>query len=261
MLSLKTGLCYISFMITVTILTKNCEKTLRKTLESVKGFSEVVVLDTGSVDHTLKVASGYPNVKIFHSPFIGFGPLHNLAIEKASYDWILSLDSDEVLTEPLIQEILSLSLNSDSIYSMERTNFFKGKHIKWCGGWYPDRVIRLFHRRQTSFSRDLVHEKVIANGLKETALTHPMLHTPYLEISDLLGKMQTYTSLFAEQKKTVKSSVTKALFHSWYAFFKSYILKRGFLGGKEGFIISIYNGHTAFYKYLKLAERIDKELI
>ncbi len=248
-------------MITVTILTKNCDKTLNKTLDSVKGFSEVVILDTGSTDHTLDIARSYSNVKIFHSPFIGFGPLHNFAVEKASHDWILSLDSDEVLTESLVQEILSLSLNHHSIYSIERNNFFKGKHIKWCGGWYPDRVVRLFNRRQTSFSQDLVHEKVIANGLKEIPLSHPMLHTPYLEIADLLGKMQIYTSLFAQQKKTAKSSVTKAVLHSWFAFFKSYILKRGFLGGKEGFIISIYNGHTAFYKYLKLAERTGKELL
>ncbi|MCB1083253.1 MAG: glycosyltransferase family 2 protein, partial [Simkania sp.] len=95
-------------MITVTILTKNNEETLGSVLESAKDFDEVVLLDTGSTDATLEIAGLYPNVKIFHSPFIGFGPLHNLATDHASNDWILSLDSDEVLTPELAQEILSL---------------------------------------------------------------------------------------------------------------------------------------------------------
>ncbi|HSX03413.1 MAG TPA: glycosyltransferase family 2 protein [Rhabdochlamydiaceae bacterium] len=247
-------------MISVTILTKNSRRTLQKTLESVRSFSEVVILDTGSTDQTLFLAKEYLNTKIYTSPFLGFGALHNEAAHLATHDWILSLDSDEVLTAELIEEIQGLVLDPTCVYSIERHNFFNGKRIKWCGGWHPDRVVRLFHRKSACFSDDQVHEKVITQHLKEISLQSPLLHTPYLEIADFLDKMQHYTTLFADQEKRKKKvSVFKALYHSFYAFAKSYIFKRGFLGGKEGFIISMYNGHSTFYKYLKLAERCDKK--
>ena len=255
---------YDDIMISVTILTKNSEKTLRSTLESVASFPEVILLDTGSQDKTLEIAQQFANVRIFIAPFNGFGNAHNLASSHAQHDWILSLDSDEVLSAALVAEIHSLSLDPQVIYSMQRHNYFKGKHIKWCGGWYPDRIIRIYHRKMTRFNEDAVHEKILKNGLKEFELSSPITHTPYLEISDFLNKMQLYSTLYAEQhKQEKKSSLMTAILHGWYAFFKSYILKRGFLGGAEGYIISAYNGHAAFYKYLKLTEKTytDKKLI
>lgn len=242
-------------MISVTILTKNSEETIRKVLESTRSFPEVLILDTGSTDSTLTIAQEFSHVKTREIPFMGFGPLHNLASSMATYNWILSLDSDECLTPELIAEIHSLHLNPRFVYSINRNNFFNNKHIKWCGGWYPDRVIRLYHRQMTHFSNDAVHEKVLINGLEEKALLSSLNHYPYRKISDFLAKMQIYTTLFAEQNKhKEKSSLFKAIYHSWFTFFKSYLLKRGFLGGKEGYIISVYNAQTAYYKYLKLIE-------
>jgi glycosyltransferase involved in cell wall biosynthesis len=242
-------------MITVTILTKNCQKTLRETLRALTSFEEVVILDTGSTDNTLEIAREFSNTKIYISPFLGFGPTHNVASERASHDWILSIDSDEVPSDRLIAEIHALALDPTSVYLLQRYNYFNGKHIKWCGGWHPDRVPRLYHRKKTRFNDAAVHEKIIVKGLRQIPLRHPLYHTPYREMGDFLSKMQTYTSLFASQNsKTKKGGLSRAIAHSWFSFFKSYILKRGFLGGKEGFIISIYNAHTAFYKYLKLEE-------
>lgn len=242
-------------MLSITILTKNCEATLKATLESVQSFPEVVVLDTGSTDRTLEIAKAFPNVKVFSRPFLGFGPTHNEASALASYDWIFSLDSDEVMTPELITEIQALTLNPKNIYQIRRDNYFNGKHIRCCSGWYPDIVLRLYHRLATQFSDASVHECVLSDGLNVVSLRHAVLHTPYRGIHDFLAKMQTYTTLFAEQNRhKKKSSLAHAVAHSAYAFFKSYILKRGFLGGKEGFIISLYIGQTAFYKYLKLAE-------
>ena len=243
-------------MISVTILTKNSAETLENTLNSLRAFSEVLVFDTGSTDTTLLIASKFPNVKIHPAPFEGFGPTHNAASTLATHDWILSIDSDEVLSPELATEIKSLRLDAKNVYSILRHNFFNGKHIKWCGGWHPDRVIRLYNKNATAFSDDAVHEKVLINNLNIVPLSHPMQHFPYRRISDFLAKMQTYTTLFAEQQQDKKkSSLLKAILHGWFAFFKSYILKRGFLGGREGFIISAYNSHTAFYKYLKLSEK------
>lgn len=242
-------------MISVTILTKNSERTLRHTLLSTQSFGEVLVIDTGSTDSTLNIAKEFPNVKIFSVPFIGFGAVHNLASSMATYDWILSIDSDEVLTPQLSLEIQQLTLAPRTVYAIQRDNFFNHRLIKWGGGWYPDRVVRLYNRKETRFSDDAVHEKVLEKGMEKRALQAPLRHTPYLQISDFLNKMQTYTTLFAEQNKEKKrGTFFKALLHSWMAFIKSYVFKRGFLGGREGYIISAYNSHTAFYKYLKLEE-------
>ncbi len=246
-------------MITVTILTKNSAETLASTLDSVKEFPEVLVYDTGSSDRTVELAKQFSNVKVVEGPFEGFGPTHNKASSLASHDWILSIDSDEVLSPELSKEILQLELSLSTVYRIDRHNFFNQKWIRCCGGWYPDPVIRLYHRQKAQFSEAAVHEKILHADLKIESLSAPLLHTPYRSIEDFLHKMQLYSTLFAQQNRDKKkSSLKKALFHSMGAFFKSYFIKRGFLGGKEGFIISLYNGHTTFYKYLKLVRLNDK---
>lgn len=242
-------------MISVTILTKNSQETLRETLESVKEFPEVLVFDTGSTDGTLAIAEQFSNVKIFHHPFWGFGPTHNAASELATNDWILSLDSDEVLSDELSCEIRKIALDPNYVYAILRHNYLNGKWIKWCGGWHPDWIVRLYNRQKTRFTDAAVHEEIIKDGLQVKKLRYTMRHTPYRQVGDFLAKMQAYSALFAEQHRGKKqSSFSKALLHGFSAFFKSYFLKRGFLGGKEGWIISVYNGQTAYYKYLKLAE-------
>jgi len=240
--------------ISVTLLTKNNEDTLEATLRSLASFPEILLYDTGSTDKTLEIARTFPNVHVQQGLFSGFGPTHNLVSSLAKHDWILSIDSDEELSPELVAEIHALPLNPTHVYALRRHNYFNGKHIRWCAGWHPDIVVRLYHRKKTRFTDAAVHERVITQGLLTVTLSSPLYHTPYRNMSAFLQKMQTYSTLFAEQS-TTSSSLFKALVHSWFAFFKSYILKRGFLGGKEGFIISAYNGHTAFYKYLKLAEK------
>ncbi len=243
--------------ITVTILTKNSAKTLAETLDSLTRFPEVLVVDTGSTDATALIAKKYANVCLFFEPFQGFGKLHNLASQRATFDWILSIDSDEILSSELTQEISDLTLNPKVVYSLNRCNYFQGKWIKCCSGWYPDPVIRLYHRKSTRFTDFAVHEAVIAEGLKVVPLRGKCFHTPYLSIDSLLTKMQLYTSLFAEENEGRPSSLGKALWRGFAAFLKNYFLKRGILGGREGLIISLYNAQTTYYKYLKLAYRVQ----
>jgi hypothetical protein len=105
-----------------------------------------------------------------------------------------------------------------------------------------------------------VHEGIISEGMREIKLKEPVHHYSYSSTSDFLQKMQRYTDLFAEQNRGKRSSsLTKAIFHGVAAFLKSYLLKRGFMGGFEGFVISVYNANTAFYKYLKLMELNRKD--
>lgn len=241
-------------MITVTILTKNSEKYLREVLNSVKGFDEVLLFDNGSTDRTFEIASHFPNVKIHKGAFEGFGPTHNKASSLAKNDWILSLDSDEVITEELAKEIAEQTLHEKSVYSFPRHNYYRNTFIHSCG-WYPDRQVRIYNRLHTRFTDAKVHEAIIVKGMDHIRLKAPMIHYSYANLSDFLNKMQTYSDLFAKQNVGKKSSSpSKALMHGFFAFFKSYVIKRGILNGYAGFVISIYNANTAFYKYLKLYE-------
>ncbi len=247
-------------MISVTILTKNSQKYLAEVLSALRPFDEVLLYDTGSTDTTLEIAANFSNVVICRGEFTGFGPTHNVASHAAKHDWILSVDSDEVVTPEMTQEIASLALNPQCVYSFPRHNFYNGRLIRWCG-WYPDRQIRLYHKKHTRFTEAQVHEAIKSEGLQHVPLTKaPLHHYSYETHSDFLAKMQSYSNLFAKQnggKK--KSSLCKAVLHGLAAFLKAYIFKRGIMGGYEGFVISVYNANTAFYKYLKLHE-LNKKL-
>ncbi len=242
-------------MITVAILTKDNQDTIAATLDSIKGFDEALLLDTGSCDRTLEIAKNYSNVTIHTAPFCGFGKLRNIAADLAKNDWILALDADEALSPALALEIGRTPLSPDCVYLMPFHNFYNGRHIKWCG-WHPETHLRLYNRRKTGFDMAFVHEGLRRDGLRIIDFKEPVFHYPYRSTADFLRKMQTYSTLFAEQNAgKKKASLFTAIRHGSFAFFKSYILKKGFLGGREGFIISVYNGNTAFYKYLKLAEK------
>jgi glycosyltransferase involved in cell wall biosynthesis len=240
--------------LSVTVLTKNSQKYLSEVLSALQSFEEVLVCDTGSQDKTLEIARRFPNVTLYERPFIGFGPTHNVASQLAKHDWILSIDSDEIVTPALASEIQALALTRGCVYSFPRHNEYRGKWIRWCG-WHPDRQIRLYNRLDTQFTEAQVHEAIDSRHLNEIHLHSPLRHYSYDHVGDFLHKMQSYSSLFALQYQGKKSSsLSKAIAHGCYAFFKSYILKRGVMGGQEGFEISFYNANTAFYKYLKLAE-------
>jgi len=234
-------------MISVTILAKNSGRTLRQVLASLSFFEEVIVADTGSTDDTKEIAASFPNVRLIDLAFTGFGPTHNAASALAKHDWVFSLDSDEVLPLALQEEILSLSLQPKTVYSVARKNFYRDKWV-WSCGWWPDRVVRIYNRKETSFSNVPVHEAIITTGFKVVSLQNPLHHTPFLSVSDFLQKLDRYTTL-AAQGKTASSSAP--FFHGVAAFFKSYIIKRGVFQGSLGFEISLYNALSSYYKYLK----------
>jgi glycosyltransferase involved in cell wall biosynthesis len=240
--------------ISVTILAKNNEATLPQCLEALRPFPEVILLDNGSTDNTVAVASRFPNVKLFHSPFIGFGPLKNLAASYASHDWILSIDSDEVLTPELGQSILSQNLSPAAVYQFLRHNYYRKRLINACG-WENDYVLRLYHRTATAFSPKEVHEGIQKKQLQVVTLPGILLHYSYQNATQLVQKMNHYSSLFAQENKgRKKSSVLKALYKGGFSFFRNYVLKKGFLYGADGFLISTTNALGSFYKYYKLHE-------
>ncbi|NGX49505.1 MAG: hypothetical protein K940chlam5_01103 [Candidatus Anoxychlamydiales bacterium] len=246
-------------MISVVMLCKNSSDTLTKVLDELVAFDEVILIDTGSTDNSLDIAKNYKNVKIFSKKFDGFGNLRNAGAKLSKNDWILALDTDEVVSLGLKNEIFSKKLDPNNIYGFSFLNFYNNKLIKCCG-WHREKHLRLYNKNKTSFSKSLVHEKLLEENVKIEYLESSVSHFSYRKTDDFLQKMIKYTTLFAEQNKNKKkSSLSKAIFHGLFAFFKSYILKKGFLAKKEGFIISVYNANVAFYKYLKLYELNNKK--
>ncbi|HEB8468103.1 TPA: glycosyltransferase [Campylobacter jejuni] len=244
--------------ISVIIIVKNAEQTLLECLNSLKGFDEIILLNNESSDNTLKIANefkkDFANLHIYHSAFIGFGALKNLALSYAKNDWILSIDADEVLENECIKELKNLELQEDNIITLSRKNLYKGEWIKACG-WWPDYVLRIFNKNFTRFNDNLVHESlVLPSNAEKIYLKNGLRHYAFRDISHLIDKMQYYSSLWAKQNIHKKSGVLKANLRAFWTFFRNYFLKNGFLYGYKGFIISVCNALGTFFKYMKLYE-------
>ncbi|TLD85325.1 glycosyltransferase family 2 protein [Helicobacter sp. MIT 11-5569] len=243
--------------ISAVILTKNSSRLLSEVLEALQTLDEVVILDNGSSDNTLEIAKNFKNTSIHYHDFIGFGAMKQLGANLAKNDWILTIDSDEIASKELIEEIASLKLDAKYCYTYDVKNYFNGKHIYSCG-WGNDRCIGLYNKQYFNFNAELVHESVIPlnnNPMQTLDLKGHISHYPYKNLEGFLDKMQKYSTLFAKEKCGKKqSSALKALSHSIWCFFKNYFLQKGILQGYEGFVIASYNAQTAFWKYLKLYE-------
>ena len=242
--------------VSVTMLVKNAEKYLQQVLTALTDFDEIILLDNGSTDRTLAIAEQFANVNIHFHEFNGFGPMKNLAASFARNDWIINIDSDELFPQELIHEIRQLDFaDVNKVYAILRINHYRGKPIKTCG-WYPDYVKRLYNRTRVNFNDKQVHEGLeIPDDVKLVKLNNSFNHYSFESAVGLINKMQQYTTLFAEQQKFRKrASIGAAIGHGASAFVKNYVLKRGFMSGADGFVISFANASGAYYKYVKLAE-------
>lgn len=239
--------------ISAIVITKNASQYISECLKALEDFSEVIILDNGSDDNTLQIARGFEKVKVFEHEFIGFGPLRKLATSYTKNDWILSIDSDEILSEEAIKYIDGLDLNKEYVYSFRRLNHYNGRAIKGCG-WYPDKVKRLFNKNETNFNDNHVHESVISTKVKN--IPFDIKHYTCGNVSQMLEKMNKYTTIYANEKAgKKKTSLLKAIVSAKWAFIKSFIFKRGFLYGTDGLAISICNSLGAFFKHFKLLEK------
>lgn len=244
--------------ISVVIIAKDAEATIRECLKSLANFKEVILYLNNTTDATEKIAKEFGNVKVVNGEFLGFGETKNKAASYSSNEWILSLDSDEVLTKEFVKHLSVLELKEDTVYSIVRRNHYKDIEIKHC--WGDDIIPRLYNKKVTSFNSKKVHEKIITQNLKEEVLPGIVAHYPYSSISDFIVKLDRYSTIFAQDNVGKKgSSPAKAFFNGIFSFFKTYILKRGFLDGYAGLIIAFSHMATNFYKYIKLYEA-NKEL-
>lgn len=243
-------------MISVIMLTRNSERHLAQALDSCRPFDQVVMLDNGSSDGTFAIAARYPNLQVerHRGEWPGLGRLLAAAAKHARHDWLLWLDSDEVITPDMVAAIQMLPLDPARVYSFRRVNCFAGRPVRH-GGWSNDRVVRLFHRDYGRFSEDRAHPRVIAPGAREVARPETLLHYSVDTVDDFMRKAIWFSDRFAEQYRGRRRvTAAGAVLHGAAAFLRTYVLKAGFLDGHVGLLIAASDAYGTLYKYLKLHE-------
>jgi len=241
--------------ISVVIITKNEEPVIERCLQSVQWADEIVVVDNGSTDQTPQICRQY-GCKVVESEWLGFGLTKQLAVNSATHNWIFSIDSDEVMSEELKDRILKILTEPDQKgYRIKRISYYLGKRIKHCG-WDRDYQLRLFNRNFGNFNDRIVHESVhIASDVGK--IEEPLFHYTYPTIRSHIAKMNRYSELGAEQlfRKGKSASLGGAVIRGAVKFLKMYLLQRGFLDGRIGFLLSWNSALGVYLKYVKLWEK------
>lgn len=238
--------------ITATIITLNEERNIARSIESLRCCDEIVVVDSGSNDRTVELASNL-GARVVESPWHGYATQKNYAADQATHDWILSLDADEALSESLEGEIWTLKKRGPSCdaYTVPRLAQYMGRWILH-SGWYPDRKVRLYHRTKAKWMGDFVHESVQVHG-RVGHLDANLLHYTCDSLSEHLKTMDRYTTLAAEELVFRKQTIytRNMILDPAWTFLKTYFFQRGFQDGLEGLTIAYMAALYTFLKYAK----------
>lgn len=238
--------------LSVIIITKNEAENIRACLESVAWADEIVVVDSGSTDATVKICQQL-GAKVHVHDWTGFGMQKNRALSYATHEWVFSIDADERVTPELQAQLINaMESESEDGFYVPRLSQFCGKFIRHCG-WYPDYVLRLFKKSAGRFSDDMVHERVILKG-NAGRLSSPLLHYSYLNEADVRRKTEQYARAGAMQmlKNGKTATLADAPLRAGWAFIRTYIMRLGLLDGVAGFNIARMNFRTTWLKYRQL---------
>lgn len=246
--------------LSVVVITRNEAERLPRCLDSVPFADEIVVLDSGSTDATVAIARRYTDKVAVNADWPGFGPQKNRAIDLATGDWVLALDADEWLTPELAAEVQAvLAAPRAEVYELPRLSSFCGRPMRH-SGWWPDHVARLFRRGSARYSDDLVHERLVFAG-RPGRLRQPLRHETYRDLDEMLAKLNRYSSDGARNHyaRGRRGGLAKAIGRGLWAFLRTYVLRAGFLDGREGLLLAVANAETTYYRYLKLMYLGERE--
>ena len=249
--------------LSVIVITRNERSNISDCLQSLTFADEVVVLDNASTDGTADIARSLGARVTVTKDWPGFGPQKNRALDLAGGEWVLSIDADERVTPELREEILATisGVPTLNVFSFPRLSRYCGQYMLH-SGWNPDLVVRLFRRGSVRFSDDLVHERLVTCEPVER-LKAPLLHHSFPDFESVLDKVNRYSSAGAEgmSKKGKTASLSSAIGHGVWAFFRTYIFRLGFLDGQLGLALAISNAEGTYYRYAKrwLMIRIEAE--
>lgn len=241
--------------LSVVIITLNEEKNIARCLDSVSGLAdEVVVVDSFSNDKTKEICLKY-GVRFIENKFAGYQDQKNIAHQLASYDYVLSLDADEVLSKKLYEEIKKIKNNfACDGYEFNRLTNYNGHWVRHCG-WYPDQKIRLVKKQLSRWGGGNIHEGLEVDGIIGH-IEGDLFHYSYDSISSHVLQTNKFSSAEAQIRFTngKRASLLKLVTRPPFQFFKDYFLKLGILDGRYGFIICFLN---SLYVLLKYAKMID----
>jgi glycosyltransferase involved in cell wall biosynthesis len=244
------------FPLSIAIITKNEEENLRACLQSVAFAGQIVVVDSGSTDATLRIAAEF-GCEIYVETWQGFGPQKQSAIDKCLESWILVLDADERIpqeTADVIKKIVASLPVKEAGFNFPRKNYFQGRWVKHAG-WWPDRIIRLFRREAGRMTKATVHEAVEVKGLIGS-LDAPIEHFTESRLSRIIQKIDKYSTLGAQEafKEGKRASVFSAFMRAFFTFIQDYFFRLGILDGKPGLTLAVTDSVNKFFKYAKLYE-------
>ena len=238
--------------ISATIITYNEERAIARAIESLRCCDEILVLDSGSTDRTVDIASKL-GARVVEDCWHGYAAQKNIAADLATNDWILALDADESLSEALEAEIWHIKKAGPQYdaYTVPRLAQYLGRWILH-SGWYPDRKVRLFDRRKGKWIGEFVHESVVVEG-RVGHLRSNLLHFTCSSLKEHLKTMDRYTTLAAQElvARNKKVTLRHLLIDPPWTFLRTYFLQRGFLDGLEGLTIAYM---AAFYNFLKYSK-------
>ena len=239
--------------LSVTVVAKNEAADLGAALASVAWADEIVVVDSHSTDETVAIARRFTDRVVVHD-WLGHVEQKNYAASLASHDWILSLDADERVTPELAAEVRA-ALTSEpahAAFRIPRVTWHLGRWIRTTD-WYPDYQLRLYDRRRAAWASRPVHESVSATG-PVGRLTSDLQHFAYRDLQHHFATMDRYTTLAAQDMRAQgrRAGVFDLTMHPWAAFMRNYVLRRGFMDGTAGFVVSTMNAYYVFLKFAKL---------
>jgi glycosyltransferase involved in cell wall biosynthesis len=241
--------------LSVVIITFNESKNILRCLQAASCVAdEIIVYDSYSTDDTCEIATQF-GAKVIQGTWQGYAKSKNLANEKARYDWILSLDADEVLSKILQDNIIKLKLTGLKTASFKRLTNYCGAWIKHAG-WYPDIKLRIFNRKQMQW-QGLIHEElkpIEQKAIKPILLQGDCLHYSYTSIESHYEQTNKFSKLSAQSlhEKGIKTTIIKIYLAPIFKFIQMYFLKLGILDGYYGFVICKISAQATFQKYSKL---------
>jgi glycosyltransferase involved in cell wall biosynthesis len=238
--------------VSLVIVAQDEERTIGRVIEAARPLvQEIIVIDSGSTDKTVEIAESN-GARVQHQDWLGFARQKNFAIEQAKYDWVLSLDADEILTDALVVELKQLlasaDLNNYDGYKIPRILFI-GERAITHGGFYPDAQLRLFKRNAGKFGDRLVHEAIKMDGPVKV-LNNCMNHYAYRSVDDFAAAMDKYARLSAQEffnrgKYGWRASQVNEFLNGAYTFLYRYFVRGGILDGDYGLRLAlIYCGYV-----------------
>ncbi len=246
--------------LSIVLITLNEAANLPRTLTSLRGMGEIVVVDSGSTDATVKIAAN-SGARVFVEPWKGFGAQKNSAISHASGEWILSLDADEEVSAKLRAEIEALLLTEPpfAAYRISRLNHFLGSPLRH-GGYWPDPKLRLFRRGAASFEERPVHETMKATGQVGQLKGH-LIHHCYPTMAEYIEHMNRYSTAGAQMLVERGRAGRSWAWLAWNAvlnpaatFAYNYIFRLGFLDGRAGLLQHLNHSMYIHWKFVKAWE-------